>query len=314
MEKQRALRGGGRDLKKRLLCILLCLGLLGAGLFLERRPDLIPAGVRDALAPPQAPSFSLDALPEYSGQAAVILNENLPSFPEEDKTSAAFESYSPLDTLGRCGPAYANVCRETMPTGDREPIGMVRPSGWQFSKYDFVDGNYLFNRCHLIGYQLTGENANERNLVTGTRYLNVQGMLPFENQVADYVRETGNHVLYRVTPIFEGDDLVCSGVELEGWSVEDGGEGVCFHAYAYNVQPGVGIDYATGDNWPEGGDRPAESPNGETSYVLNVNSNRFHRPDCSGVASISEKNRRDYTGSRDALIGQGYLPCGSCNP
>lgn len=294
-------------MKKRLLGLLFCLALLGLWLLLEH------------LLAPAVPSYTLDALPEYSGEAAVVLNENIPSFPEEDKTSAAFESYSPLDALGRCGVAYANVGLETMPTGEREAIGMIRPSGWQIAKYDFVDGKYLYNRCHLLGYQLTGENANDRNLVTGTRYLNVQGMLPYENQIADYVKETGNHVLYRVTPIFNGLDLVCSGVEMEGWSVEDEGRGVCFHVYAYNVQPGVVIDYATGENWLEG-EAPTEasaenSPAaGEENYVLNVNSHRFHRPDCSGVASISHNNRRDYTGARDALIEQGYAPCGSCKP
>ena len=144
--------------------------------------------------------------------------------------------------------AYANVCQELMPTEERGSIGMVKPSGWQMAKYDCVDGKYLYNRCHLIGYQLAGENANERNLITGTRYLNVTGMLPFENQVADFVEETGYHVLYRVTPIFEGLELVARGVEMEAWSVEDGGEGVCFHVFVYNIQPGVVIDYATGES------------------------------------------------------------------
>lgn len=295
-------------MKKRLLKLLFGLVLL------------VLAALAYHILAPEVPSYTLDELPAYNGEAAVILNENVPNFPDEDKTSVAFEAYSPLDALGRCGPAYANVGEETMPTGEREAIGMIRPTGWQIAKYDFVDGKYLYNRCHLLGYQLTGENANERNLVTGTRYLNVQGMLPYENQVADYVKETGNHVLYRVTPIFDGLDLVCSGVEMEGWSVEDEGRGVCFHVYAYNVQPGVVIDYATGENWAEG-ETPAETTTGngqaaegEETYVLNVNSHRFHRPDCSGVASISHNNRRDYTGTRDALIAQGYTPCGTCKP
>ncbi len=291
-------------MKKRLWGLLFCLGLLGLWLLLSY------------LSQPEAPpTYALDALPAYSGEAAVVLNGNIPNFSEEDKTTLlAFERYSALDALGRCGPAYANVCRDTMPTGEREAIGSVRPSGWQIAKYDFVDGKYLYNRCHLLGYQLTGENANERNLVTGTRYLNVQGMLPYENQIADYVKETDNHVLYRVTPIFDGLNLVCSGVEMEAWSVEDEGRGVCFHVYAYNVQPGVVIDYATGDNREEAA-APTEAPaDGEVTYILNVNSNRFHRPDCSGVASISHNNRRDYTGSREALIAQGYTPCGTCNP
>ena len=193
--------------------------------------------------------ITLENLPEYSGEPYVELNGNLPNFTEEERTDQTpFETYSSLDLLGRCGVAYANVCRELMPTEERGAIGMVKPSGWQMAKYDCVDGKYLYNRCHLIGYQLAGENANERNLITGTRYLNVTGMLPFENQVADFVEETGYHVLYRVTPIFEGLELVARGVEMEAWSVEDGGEGVCFHVFVYNVQPGVVIDYATGES------------------------------------------------------------------
>ena len=166
----------------------------------------------------------------------------MPGFTEEDLTLEAFEFYSELDGLGRCGTAYANICQELMPTEKREDIGRVKPTGWQSVQYGNVDGRSLYNRCHLIGFQLAGENANEKNLITGTRYMNVDGMLPFENMVADYVKETGNHVLYRVTPVFEG---------AEPMSVEDGGEGVYFNVYAYNVQPGIGIDYATGDNWLE---------------------------------------------------------------
>ena len=203
-----------------------------------------------------------------------------------------------------------------MPTEERGSIGQVKPSGWQTVKYDCVDGKYLYNRCHLIGYQLTAENANKENLITGTRYLNVDGMLPFENLVADYVKETENHVLYRVTPIFEGDNLVASGVQMEAMSVEDNGEGVCFNVYCYNVQPGVVIDYATGDSWleedaPTAGD---SSTSQEESYVLNTSSKKFHRPDCSGVDSMSPENRQDYTGTRQSLIDQGYSPCGTCKP
>ena len=186
----------------------------------------------------QAPSYTLDELPAYAGEPYVTLEENTPSFPDGDKTSTAFERYSQLDYFGRCGAAYANVGPETMPTEERGSIGQVKPSG--------------YNRCHLIGWQLTGENANELNLITGTRYMNVDGMLPFEDQVADYVKETGNHVLYRVTPIYHDMDLVASGVEMEALSVEDGGEGVCFHVFVYNVQPGVEIDYTTGESALEG--------------------------------------------------------------
>lgn len=194
-------------------------------------------------------SFSLDDIPAFSGEPYVVLNNNLPNFTEEDMTTASFELYGDLDQLGRCSTAYANVGSDLMPTQKRGSISSVKPSGWHSVQYDHVDGKSLYNRCHLIGYQLTGENANKKNLITGTRYLNVDGMLPFENMVADYVKETNNHVLYRVTPIFQSDYLVADGVEMEAWSVEDDGEGICFHIFAYNVQPGVTIDYATGESW-----------------------------------------------------------------
>lgn len=193
--------------------------------------------------------ISLDDIPAYSGEAYVAVNGNQPFFTEADYTTVSYETYSPLDGLGRCGAAEANVGQDLMPTEKRGNIGSVKPTGWHTSKYDFVDGQNLYNRCHLIGYQLAAENANKQNLITGTRYLNVTGMLPFENMVADYVKETDNHVLYRVTPIFDGTDLVARGVLMEAWSVEDNGEGICFNVYCYNVQPGVEIDYATGDNW-----------------------------------------------------------------
>ena len=252
-------------------------------------------------------SFSLEDIPAWSGEPYVAVDGNQPDFPEEDMTSVSFETYSELDTLGRCGVAYANVGQDLMPTEDRESISSVTPSGWINREYD---GEYLYNRCHLIGFQLTGENANEENLITGTRYMNVDGMLPFENLVADYVKETDNHVLYRVTPVFEGQNLVASGVQMEAWSVEDEGEGVCFNVYVYNVQPGITIDYATGESWQEG----AEPQSGETTYILNTNSHKFHDPDCSSVSGMSTANRQEYTGSREDLIAQGYTPCGQCNP
>ena len=242
----------------------------------------------------------------------MAIDDNQPDFSEEDLTTESFESYSPLDSLGRCGAAYANVGVDLMPTEERGSIGQVQPSGWHTVKYDCVDGKYLYNRCHLIGYQLTGENANEENLITGTRYLNVDGMLPFENLVADYVQETANHVLYRVTPVFEGDNLLASGVQMEALSVEDGGEGICFNVYVYNVQPGVVIDYATGESALEDG---ATAGEGEAvTYILNTSSHKFHYPDCSGVANMSEANKETFTGSREELIAQGYEPCGQCNP
>lgn len=192
--------------------------------------------------------MDLAAIPAYSREPYAIVNGNIPYFTASDLTSESFEYYSDLDNLGRCGTAYASVGTDLMPTEKRGSISKVKPSGWQISKYDFVDGKYLYNRCHLIGYQLTAENANEKNLITGTRYLNVDGMLPFENLVADYVKETDNHVLYRVTPVFEGDNLVASGVLMEAESVEDEGDGVEYCVYVYNVQPGVVINYATGEN------------------------------------------------------------------
>ena len=194
-------------------------------------------------------SYTIEDLPAYSGEFYVVLNDNQPDFDEEDMTTVAFEYYSDLDALGRCGVAYANLCQELMPTEKRESISSVKPSGWVQGKYDFVDGQSLYNRCHLIGFQLAGENANELNLITGTRSMNVQGMLPFENLVADYIDETDNHVLYRVTPVYDGTDLVAQGVQMEAWSVEDEGDGICFNVFCYNVEPGVEIDYATGENW-----------------------------------------------------------------
>ena len=195
---------------------------------------------------------SLDNLKDhaaYNGKPYVELNDNVPNFTTREKNNTkAFENYHRLDALGRCGTAYANICKELMPTEKRGAIGMVKPSGWNTVKYDVVDGKYLYNRCHLIGFQLAGENANKKNLITGTRYLNVDGMLPFEDEVADYVKDTDHHVLYRVTPVFKGDNLVAEGVEMEAYSVEDKGKGICFHVFVYNVQPGVTIDYATGES------------------------------------------------------------------
>ena len=199
------------------------------------------------------PSATLDSIPEFDGETPyVIINENIPFFTEEEIVNESYEQYGELDGLGRCTVCIACVGVDIMPTEERGSIGSVKPSGWQTVKYDFVSGKYLYNRCHLIGYQLTGENANKQNLITGTRFLNIEGMLPFENMIADYVKETENHVMLRVTPIFEGENLLASGVLMEAWSVEDNGEGICFNVYAYNSQPGVIIDYATGNSHAEG--------------------------------------------------------------
>ena len=265
-----------------------------------------------------AVSVSLEEVPAYSGSPYVELDGNLPGFSLEERTTDSFETYSTLDALGRCGPAYACIGQDLMPTEDRESISSVHPTGWVQAEYDFVEGGSLYNRCHLIGFQLTGENANEENLITGTRYMNVEGMLPFENMVADYIKETGNHVLYRAAPIFEGENLVASGVVMEALSVEDEGEGVCFHVYVYNVQPGVEIDYATGESWETKDSASSalesQAEEQETDYVLNTSSKKFHLPDCSSVDSMSGKNRQEYHGTREELIAQGYEPCGSCHP
>lgn len=283
-----------------------------------------------------APSIEVSSIPVFNGTAYVAINNNVPYFNETDKSRTdAFENYSNLDALGRCGVAYANICKEIMPTEERGKIGSVKPSGWQSVKYDNVDGKYLYNRCHLIGFQLAGENANDKNLITGTRYLNIEGMLPFENMVDDYVDETGNHVLYRVTPIFEGNNLVASGVLMEGYSVEDSGKGISFCVYCYNSQPGISIDYATGNSGEvsfvqeqpteaattvqeiptEEITSPVSAPNPVTqSYIVNTNTKKFHYPSCRSVGQIADKNRQEFTGTRDELIAQGYSPCKNCNP
>lgn len=298
----------------------------------EQETDSSAPGSGHELEPAET-TFTLSAVPTYSGSAYVAVNGNVPYFTTDDLTTTSFESYSSLDSLGRCSVAYACVGQDIMPTEDRGSIGQVKPTGWHTVKYDCVDGKYLYNRCHLIGYQLTGENANEENLITGTRYLNIEGMLPFENMVADYVQETDNHVLYRVTPIFEGSNLLASGVLMEGYSVEDSGEDILFCVYAYNVQPGVTIDYATGDSYlTSGGSAVSEEPStpvtpqqpeeSETTgagtvqadYVLNTNTKKFHLPSCSSADDIKESNRQEYSGSRGDLIAQGYDPCKRCNP
>lgn len=271
-------------------------------------------------APKSEPdSYTRNTIPAYAGEPYVVLHDNQPDFGDVSTMTVSFESYSELDALGRCGVAYACLSTDTMPTEERGSIGQVKPSGWQTVRYDFVSGQYLYNRCHLIGYQLSGENANAHNLITGTRYLNTEGMLPFEDMVADFIKETGYHVLYRATPVFEGDHLLASGVQIEAQSVEDNGAGICFNVYCYNVQPGVVIDYATGQSYAEGQTPPPVStpeatPASAGSYVLNTGNFKFHLPTCSSAQTIKAENKQTYTGSRDALIEQGYTPCGRCKP
>ena len=278
--------------------------------------------------------FNIKDVPSYSGQPYVEINDDKPLFSEGEINTNVFETYSELDDLGRCGVAFANLCKELMPVEERGEIGDVRPSGWQTVKYsEIIDDLFLYNRCHLIGYQLAGENANVNNLITGTRYMNIMGMLPFENEIAFYIQETDNHVLYRVTPVFEGNNLVASGVTMEALSVEDNGEGICFFVFVYNVQPGIIIDYASGEseidpeylisevvseedvlqeNNTEDVAEVGTYPEG--TYIVNTNSGKFHLPSCDSVLEMKEKNKMITTESREELINQGYSPCKACNP
>ena len=274
------------------------------------------------------PNVSLDDIPAFSGKAYVAINGNVPFFTEDEITATSYEYYSELDALGRCGVVHASLGLDTMPPKDDErgEIGNVKPSGWIQGEYDkdLVDGRWLYNRSHLIGWQLSDEDDNAKNLITGTRYFNVEGMLPFENMVAAHLREDGGHVMYRVTPIYEGNNLVASGVLMEAYSVEDAGEGVTFCVYIYNVQPGVLIDYATGANClddgyskPEGGspapdNTPEPSDDEISSYVLNKSSKRIHKPSCSSVGDMAAHNKEEYTGTVTDLLSQGYVKCGSC--
>jgi len=191
-------------------------------------------------------AYDISEIPEYFGNPYIYLNDNKPNFTEDDYNLDEFESYSSLDYLGRCGVAFANIGKSLMPTEERTSIGMVKPTGWHTVKYDIVDGKYLYNRCHLIGFQLTGENANEKNLITCTRQMNADVMLDFENEVANYLKETSNHVLYRITPVFEEDNMLAKGIILEASSVEDKGKSISYNVFIYNVQDGIEIDYKTG--------------------------------------------------------------------
>ena len=318
------------------LTIVILLGLAGWFLWNNEHGDL-------PVSEQIEQTYDIEQLPDYSGDPAVEINGGIPAFAEEEFKAEFFQKLSDLDSKGRCGVAFVCVDKQHMPEGEREEIDTIKPSGWAGGKYDFIDnGGFLFNRCHLIGWQLTGINAEERNLITGTRYFNVEGMLPYENRVAHYVRRTGNHVLYRVTPAFDGDELVARGVQMEALSVEDGGEGVSFNVFCYNVQPRVEIDYMTGENHlsesmtgaesddaqkPEGGasdaepadEKPAddEEAAGEEevyTYVLNTNTMKFHYEYCPGVRDMKDKNKDTFRGTRSEVMEKGYSPCGRCTP
>ena len=303
-----------RKLTQTLALLVLTLSLLLGGC---AQPAPGPSGSQSgSTSTASETAASLDNIPAFSGEPYVVIDDNQPSFTASELTTSSFESYAPLDSLGRCGVAYACISTDLMPADGekRGSISEIKPSGWVTAKYDFVDGKYLYNRCHLIGWQLTAENANRSNLITGTRYMNVDGMLPFENMVADYIKETGSHVMYRVTPVFSGDDLVAQGVQMEAYSVEDDGDGICFNVFCYNVQPGVTIDYADGTNHLSDKDAQTDSSTSTDTasahYVLNTSSKKYHDP--SAVGKMSEKNRRDFTGTQAELEKEGYTPHTSC--
>lgn len=262
------------------------------------------------------PSVDLDSIPEFSKNPFVYINDNKPFFTEEEIVTESYEYYSPLDSLGRCGVTRACVGVDLKPTIDREDsesISSVKPSGWKNKQYssELVDGGWIYNRSHLIGWQLTGEAANECNLITGTRYFNVEGMLPFENMVADYLREeSNNHVMYRVTPIYSGNELVARGVLMEGYSVEDGGEALCFCVYVYNNQPGIQINYATGDSWEDGSAPPIIDEVEEITYYINTESEKFHKSTCR-YANGANCIETDLTLEQ---LKEQYSPCGTCDP
>ena len=295
-------------MKKIISLLLLCLLILCS---CGQSPQSTVPAQSNTVAQTQEESFTI---PQYKGSPYEVIGDNVPVF---GKIAAkSYEFYGELDSLGRCTLTHACLGKDLMPTEDRESIGMIKPSGWQTAKYDFVDGKYLYNRCHLIGFQLAGENANEKNLITGTRSMNVKGMLPFENLVADYVKETSNHVMYRVTPIFVDNELVARGVRMEGLSVEDEGEGVCFDVFVFNVEDGVKINYADGTNSLDSQSSQAKTSTSQSkqSFVLNLSSKKIHRPDCNSIDSIKEENKKVFTGSLSELTSQGYSACGICKP
>lgn len=260
-----------------------------------------------------AQSESVNEVEPYTVYPYTVINNNVPEFEKTDYTKS-FEKYGELDSLGRCTSCIANIGTDLMPTEERGAIGSVKPTGWQVAKYSNVDGRYLYNRCHLIGYQLSAENANPNNLITGTRYLNIEGMLPFENKVATYVKATSNHVLYRVTPIFKDDELVARGVQMEAYSIEDDGEGVEFNVYCYNVQPDIEIDYKTGNSKYVGNEAETIDNGEKQKYIVNINTKKFHKEDCPSAKKIKSENKKAYTGYKENLVKNGYSPCSQCNP
>ena len=275
------------------------------------------SGVGDKVAS----AADLNKIPEYSGKDYIVINGGIPYFTAAQLTTAGYEKYGELDSLGRCTAAIASLGEETMPTDKRGSISSVKPTGWVQAQYSCIKTKDLYNRSHLIAWSLAGENANKQNLVTGTAHLNQEVMTQFEDMVLDYLKETGNHVAYRITPLFKGNELVCRGIQMEAYSVEDNGEGICFNVYCYNVQEGVVIDYATGNSYSESGEESSEESSEsskddtttvEADYVLNKSSKKIHLPECDSVNQMSEKNKVFYTGTIEDLLAQGYKGCGNC--
>ena len=302
-----------------LLTLVLCGGLLAACMnakpagaasetqtAMQTESDIQTAQTENVL--------SLENIPPFAAEAAVVINGNVPFFTEEDlRAGNGFVKYSELDSLGRCGSAFGCVGKETEPTQERILNDHIHPSGWHSDTYEFVDQLYLYNRCHLIAYSIAGSNGDPRNLITGTRYMNTKGMLPYENKVLHYIAETGNHVLYRVTPVFEGDNLLASGVLMEAYSLEDAGSGLMYCVYAYNVQPGIRIDYLTGDNEEDGSYVPeSEVSEEDCRYVVNMRTEKIHLPDCESVQKMGELNKWPTNLSLEDLKKKGYKPCHSC--
>lgn len=342
-------------------CILLCIGAFSSC-------SEIATYVEDAHVASQAigsienskEAINYDAteflatIPDWQGFAFSYVDDNEPDFENDEIWTSTQESLDPLDYLGRCGTANSCIGQDGMPTEPRGDISSIEPTGWHYDKYDFVEGEALFNRCHLIGHQLSGDDAIPRNLITGTSYMNRDGMLQFENAIASYVKETGNHVMYRVTPIFKGEELISRGVHMEAMSVEDDGDGLSFNVFCYNVQPGIDIDYKTGDNKlsedttilenynagkylmvantqgivpsaeeqndgsienaAEGESDTGESKPQTITYVLNTNTHRFHFSDCRSVKDIKDKNKSIEETTRENLVERGFKPCGNCKP
>ena len=320
-----------RAIMKKILTLLLLNLLLLTGCSSDKLPTITPTISADAtdnyIEEPLLNSITdLNLIPKFDNKPFIEINDNSPNFLESEITSESFESFSNLDELGRVGIATASIGVDIMPTEDRESISHIDPSAWQSVKYDSVSGGWLYNRSHLIGFQLTGENDNDENLMTGTRYMNVDGMLPFENMIADYVKETENNVMYRVTPHFIDNELLARGVQLEAYSIEDAGDGVSFNVYVYNNQPNIELDYANGNSieLKESGE-PIETkvPTDETvnetesegvTYILNTDSLKYHKKSCHQAEKIKAENYGEHNGTGDEVEVMGYTPCGTCKP